>query len=302
VARRIRIPWLVDLTRVDQPAEIRSLVAEPALDRRFAARGPLVNRMVTGRIRRWFRLDDEPLPALAPRGDRQRVERQRSLHEALQPGTGKVLWSDGQLALLAGYVRGRAQHADMAIAVQEIVGRRFDPGYVADRASWAAAQMIEAFGEARPRSLPRDLWWMASGKLRRARELLADRAGRDRHALHGTAIGVHGIVHALERMRDLHAPDAGRSIDGRTAVARCLHAPRRVLRTVEAPLATPTTPTALRPGSLVLLELGAAGSRAPDPDIVFMHGHWSFCPAEQFVPALLAAAWREAGRSGEGPP
>ena len=242
------------------------------------------------------------MPALAPRGDRQRAERQQTLHAQLQPEAGTPLWTDAQLAVLADHVRGRGQHEAMGVAVQEIVGRRFDPGYAADGASWAAAVMIDGYSRGGLRTALRDLWWVASGRLRRARELLADRAGRDRHALHGTAIGVHGIVHALERMRDLHALDASRSIDERIAVARCLHAPRRVLRTVEAPLATTATPTPLRPGSLVLLELEAAGSRAPDPDIVFMHGRWSFCPAERFVPALLAAAWREAGRAGEGRP
>jgi hypothetical protein len=28
--------------------------------------------------------------------------------------------------------------------------------------------------------------------------------------------------------------------------------------------------------------------------MIFMDGHWSFCPAEAFIPALLRAVWRKA--------
>lgn len=100
---------------------------------------------------------------------------------------------------------------------------------------------------------------------------------------------------ALERMRELRARPGSDSIDDTAAVGRCLHPPRRVPRTVEATVATPATRAPLRPGAMVMLGLGEAGAQAPDPEMIFMHGHWSFCPAEAFVPALLRAAWRKAG-------
>ena len=50
MARRYRIPGLIDLTFVSDPEEIRALAADPALDRRFLRRGPLVNRLIAGRI------------------------------------------------------------------------------------------------------------------------------------------------------------------------------------------------------------------------------------------------------------
>lgn len=301
MARRIRIPWLVDLTLVDQPAEVRSLAVVPELDRDFAARGPLVNRLITGRIRRWFRVNGRPLPALAPRGDRLRAQRQESLEVELRPDDTTRLWTHAQLAPLADYVAGQAARDVAGIMVQEIVGRRFDPGYCADAESWAAAVTIDAYRDGGVRHLVRDLWWAASGRLHEAHTLLARRAGDDRHALHGTAIGVHGIVAALERMRTLRASSSAESIDAATAVARCLRAPRRVPRSVETVLPTPFTRAPLRPGGLVMLELASAGERAPDPDIVFMTGRWSACPARDFVPALLRAAWEAAAAQGGRP-
>ena len=301
MARRIRIPWLADLLTLDQPAEIRAVIAHPALDRDFAARGPLVNRLITGRIRRWLALDGRPLPALAPRGDRLREQRQESLAAELDPDRGRLLWTHDQLGRLADYVAGRTGRDQAGIAVQEIVGRCFDPGYRADAASWEAARTLDDWRDGGVRYLLRDLWWAASGRLRRATELLAERAGDDRHAMHGTAIGVHGIVDALERMRALRATAAAGSIDAATAVARCLQPPRRVLRSVEAPLPVAFADPPLRPGSLVMLDLAEAGARAPDPDIVFMQGRWSFCPAMRLVPALLRAAWEASAGTGRRP-
>src|SRR5215218_11266792 len=94
VARRYRIPGLVDLTMVSEAEEIRALAASPALDRRFLRRGPLVNRLIAGRIRRWFQVDGRPIPALAPRDDATRMERQRTLRASLEPDAGEPLWTD----------------------------------------------------------------------------------------------------------------------------------------------------------------------------------------------------------------
>lgn len=294
MARRYRIPGIIDLTFVDEVGEVRALADAPALNRRFERRGPLVNRLIAGRIRRWFQVDAAPLPALAPREDAARAKRQKSLRAALDPDAdaGRPLWTEAQVGRLADYLCGRLPREEAGITVQAVVGQRFDPAYVADRASWEAAEMIDDF---RDRFVsPRHLLWLITGRLRRARALLVERAGHDRHAMHGTAIGVHGIMDALERMRELRAHPGGDSIDAAVAVGRCLHPPRRVPRTVEATVATPVTEAPLRPGSMVMLDLGETGAQAPDPEMIFMHGHWSFCPAEAFVPALLRAAWRKA--------
>jgi hypothetical protein len=296
VTRRIRIPGIVDLPFVGDAVDIRALAGAAALDRRFERRGPLVNRLLAGRIRRWFQVDGVPLPALAPRGDQKRAERQASLSRALDPAAGEPLWTEAQLDRLADYVRGRLPREEAGITVQEAVGRRFDPGYVADRASWRAAEMIDQFRDSFV-SL-RHLWWIVTGRLGHARALLVERARRDPHAMHGTAIGVHGIMDALERMQALHARPGSTSITDEVAVGRCLHPPRRVPRTVEAPITLPGAGRPLEPGAMVMLDLEKAGPHAPDPDIVFMHGKWSFCPAEAFIPALLRAVWRRAGGEG----
>ena len=110
--------------------------------------------------------------------------------------------------------------------------------------------------------------------------------------MHGTAIGMHGVIQALDRMRDLRAAPDAASLGEDEVLARCLAPPRQVPRTVETMLATPVAAKNLRPGTLVMLRLRDAGPRAPRPETVFMHGHWNACPAQAFVTELVRTVWR----------
>jgi hypothetical protein len=288
MARHIRVPGVVDVVLVTVPEEIRALDDEPLVDRNFIARGPLVNRLITGRIRRWFEIGGRPLPSLAPRGDEVRAERQRQLAAALDPDGGRVLWSDAQLDALTTYVRGGSSDEAAAITTQEIIGRLFDPNYSADRESWSAAALIDKF---RDGFSPIQIVWQITGQLRRARDLLVARAKEDRWAMHGTAIGMHGIVAALARMRELRALPHPTSLGDDAVLGKCLAPPKQVPRTVEGLLATPLADQPLRSGTIVLLQLEAAGPSAPDDEMVFMRGHWNACPARTFVTALLRSVW-----------
>ena len=106
MARRIRVPGIVDVVLVADPAEIRALNDEPRLDRKFIPRGPLINRLIVGRIRHWFKIMGQFLPSLLPRGDQVRADRQQELATSLDPANGATLWSEDQLDALAAYVRG----------------------------------------------------------------------------------------------------------------------------------------------------------------------------------------------------
>jgi hypothetical protein len=249
--------------------------------------------LITRRIRRWFHINDQRLPSLAPRSDVVRAEQQQKLFNALPPACGRPVCSDPQLERLVSFVTGKTSRDDAAITVQEIVGQAFSPDYTADRKSWKASKLIDRFREGF--SL-REILWRITGRLQRSRRLLIERAQQDRWTMHGTAIGMHGILQALDRMRALRAaPDAG-SLGEDAVLARCLAPPRQVPRMAEAMLATAATPRRLRPGTLVMLRLRDAGPRAPGPGTVFMHGHWNACPAQAFVTELVRAVWRHSAR------
>ena len=289
MARHIRVPGIVDVVLVSDPAEIRDLNDQTKIDRNFIPRGPLVNRLIVGRIRHWFEILGQLLPSLMPRGDEVRADRQLTLAAALDPANGAVLWTDAQIKALAVYVRGGSDDAAAGILTQEIVGRLFDPLYRADATTWKAAQLIDRF---RDGFSPVQILWQLTGKLRRARDLLVERAKDDRWTMHGTAIGVHGIVQALAKMRQLRASATAKSLTGDAVLWQCLSPPVQVPRTVEGGFEAPAVNGSMSAGTVVMLQLGAAGPQAPDAEMVFMRGHWNACPARMFVMELLLAVWR----------
>jgi hypothetical protein len=297
MARAIRVPGLVDLVTVDDPAAIRALAAEPRLDRRFTAAGPLVNRVLARRVRSLLQVGGLRLPAVAPREDPARATAQAALEGRLDPA-GRPLWTEADVEALAGWVRGAGHPSEVGPLAQGVVGRLFDPAYRADFDGWEAALLLDAAPRARnPLTL---LWWRVSGRLARARRLLAARVGGDPGGVHATGIAIHTLVRSLERLRALVAePGARDSLGADAVLARCLAAPRSVMR--QATDHATTAALTVRPGTLVVLELDAALARQPGPELALMTGSWSRCPAHRLVPALLLAVWERARAEGSAP-
>ena len=286
--RTIRIPGLIDLVRTDEPAEILALSRDPRLDRRFEAKGPLLNRLILRRIRRILQSGGRPLPPVAPRDDPERHEAQAALEAKLDaPGAPS---DEETVAALARYVRGEASERTLGAAVQQAIGGRFAAGYRGDAKSWNAARVLN--GSVRP-FRPISLVWRFTGKLDRARAHLAGLVAQDRSGVHATGIAVHNLVESLRRMRNLaavrgalvrYAPEEAASLS--------LAAPGSVPR--EATDQGVNAVAAYRQGTLVLLQLEKARKRTLRPDMAFMTGGWSRCPAHSWVQRLLAAVWERA--------
>jgi len=285
--RSIRIPFLIDLKRVESGPDIRAMVADQRVDRDFVSRGPLVNRLLVGRITGALGVDGKPLPSVAPRGDAERAHNQAALHQRLDPAKGP-LWDEETLQRLVAAVRSSAGADTIGPAAQQAVGRLFRKDYVGDAASFEAARDLDdAVRTANPVR-----WFKLHmlGQLRRSRRLLAERVGGDLAGVHGTGIAVHNIVHGLEHMRELWRAQPRPATED--VVQACLFAPQRVLR--QATAKGGTLAGDVRPGTLVLLELEKAREVSPGAETVFMAGTWAECPAGAFVAALLRAVWEDA--------
>jgi hypothetical protein len=285
--RSIRIPFLIDLKRVDSEPDIRAMALDQRIDRDFVSRGPLVNRFLAGRVSGALRVDGKLLPSIAPRGDAERARSQAALHKRLDPAKGP-LWDDGTIGGLVAAVRGSASADTVGPLAQQAVGRLFNKNYVGDAASFQAAKdlddAVRTFNPVRLFKLK------LLGQLRRSRRLLAERVNGDLAGVHGTGIAVHNIVHGLQHMRELWGAQPRPSADD--AVRACLFAPQRVLR--QATAKGGTVAGEVRPGTLVLLELEKAREASPGAETVFMAGTWAECPAGAFVAALLRAVWEGA--------
>lgn len=287
---RIRIPGLVDLVTIDDAAGIAAAAADARLDRRYLRRGPLLNRLILGRVRRVLALQGKPLPPVSERGSQRPVETQAATLARLKLLIGEGL-AGAEIAALAAWVRGQGHAEEGGILAQQAVGRLFDPAYRADADSWAAALVLrDAPSTFNPL---RRLVWALTGRVEASRDLLAAKVGQDPTGLHATGVAIHNLAEGFARMRALYADAALRGLRSTAAaVSACLVAPPQVLR---QPVEAGRCPAGeLSPDTLVLLRLGRAHAATPSQETAFLTHSWSACPAADWVPALLSAVWREA--------
>lgn len=296
--RRLRIPGLIDLLRIDDPASIAAASANPLLDRDFAGRGPLINRWIARRIRRSLRTPNAPLPSVSPRDYPGRAERQSELQVRLDALVSAGTIANDHLAELAAYIRGERGDRAAGPLVQEAIGRLFVDDYRATGNTWRAARVLDAA----PRNMNplRALWWAVTGAVARSRRILSKAVGNDPAGVHATAVAVHSLERSVRAMRELWLePGVRDRISPDTAVTRSLRAPESVPRRWSKPASTVWGN--LPEGALTLLQLEAAHARDPDADTAFMASNWSHCPATGWTTALLRAIWIRASSGGQKP-
>ena len=134
------------------------------------------------------------------------------------------------------------------------------------------------------------LAWRITGRLERAKTLLASMVNGDPVGVLAMSTARQLIVDGLHKMRQLAADPALRSsITTEAAADQCLIAPTNVVR--QAKTSGEVSGCPFRKGSLFILELGSGSKGAANRDLVFLSQSWSHCPAEQWVRALLEGVW-----------
>jgi hypothetical protein len=141
-------------------------------------------------------------------------------------------------------------------------------------------------------------WWAVSGKVRRAKRLLAGMVDGNLSAVNAIGIAVHNVVRGLVHMRLLHSDVSNRStLTAQQAAEQCLFAPVSVFR--QATAAGDVNGCPFSRDSLFVLNIGEASRLEEGRSLVFLDDAWSRCPAAEWVPAMLAGVWRRAVNNGE---
>jgi hypothetical protein len=144
-----------------------------------------------------------------------------------------------------------------------------------------------------PGNALRNLAWRVTGKVTRAKALLASMVGGDLAGVHAVSVALHNVVKGLNQMRGLYLDASVRqTLTPAMASHRCLFAPGVVLRQATSSGTVGGCPYAA--GTLLLLELEKARQASGDQSMIFLADTWSRCPAEQWVPAMLEGVWRRA--------
>jgi hypothetical protein len=292
--KRLKIPGVVDVFKVSDPQEIHALAQDPRVDREFTLRTCPFNWLLLKRSLSVLSVGDRRFPTMIPRDSSQRKKDQQELSDSLNEKIPSLKEGPEELESLANWVRGVGADADIGILAQQFLGRLFFPGFVATEESWAAAQVFVAA----PRSwkMPTILWWWLSGKVGRAKRLLAGMVDGNLSAMNAIAIAVHNLVKGLRRMRKLYADNGTRSsLTPEAAAQECLFAPLSLYRQATAAGELNGCPFPRK--ALFIFEIGKASQREGGRPLVFMDQTWSHCPAAQWVPALMEGLWLRAIRA-----
>lgn len=289
--KRIRVPGIIDLLISEDRSEIESLAQDPKLDRAYADRSVPVNSRILGQVLDALQIEGNRFPTVSPKDAPGRAEAQEALWTRLSAMAPAYSAGSDDLNDLASFVRGELPADQVGLLVQQVVGRLFNPEFIATQESWNAALVLNAA----PRSLnPLQLAGLASTKnVDDAKVLLAGMVAGDLAAVHAIGIAVHNLVNGVNLMRQLYNDASNRTALTPGAVSgRCVFAPDTVLRQATAPDTAGTEQFDC--GTLVALKVQNASAQTPDADMAFMRNSWSRCPAEQWVPALLEGIWRRA--------
>jgi hypothetical protein len=237
---------------------------------------------------RIFSLNGRLFQIILPRTDPSRAAAQDELWSRLNVKADEVRHGPAQLEPLAEWVRGIGTAEKLDLLAQQSIGRLFVETFTATEESLAAARMV--LEAATSSNVLKMLGWRISGRLERAKTLLASMVNGDLAGVIALIAARQLIVDGLHKMRQLAADPALRSsITTDAAVDECLFAPTTVVRQAKTSGEVGGCP--FRRGSLFILELGSASKGAANRDLVFLSQSWSRCPAEKWVPALLEGVW-----------
>jgi hypothetical protein len=291
--RHRRIPGIVDLCEVNDPQEIKGVANDPVIDRHFETRTCPMNWFLLKRSLSVLSFRGRRFPTMEPRDCATRARAQEELWRRLNDQTETIKAGPVSLEPLAEWVRGVGSDTEAGIRTQELLGRLFRSDFAATEKSWAAALVLVAA----PRSSnPAKLcWWFVTGKVRRAKRLLAGMVGDDLSAVNAIGIAVHNVVKGLHHMRSLYADASLRNaLSAEAAAGQCLRAPVSVYRqsTAQGTLMG----KAFSKNSLFVLNIGTASLLSGGRSLVFMEDSWSACPASSWVPAMFEGVWRRAVR------
>jgi hypothetical protein len=288
-----RIPGFANVIEVNDPQAIKALANNPLVDRQFDTPTCPLNWFILKRSLSVLSIRGHRFPTMEPRNLASRMSAHDQLWSRLNAKASGIKAGPQALAPIADWVKGAGSDAEIGILAQQVLGRLFREDFTATQESWAAALVLVA--APRTWNLPKLVWWFVTGKVRRAKSLLAGMVGNDLSAVNAIGIAVHNLVKSLRHMRSLYANAASRdSLTPETAAAQCLRSPASVYRqsTAQGTALGITFPK----HSLFIFNIGIASQCSGGRALIFMEDTWSRCPASTWIPAMLEGVWRRASQ------
>src|SRR5690349_18823136 len=245
MTKLIEVPYVGALLIVDELEHLQLLNRSEAVRRPLSEEGGLLMRFLHKRLFSDLRFAGHVLPALIDKDSRSREYHQAAVEALLADYRAQGRVTDEDLAPLFSFVAGKLDAEAAAIATQQVLGRWFQPGYKATKKTLDAAKRIEQWTMPLPR--------LGFGALERAKALLYKTAGEDVRGVHATAVTVHHVVDALNRMRKLAKSSPG--LGHAELLEQVLRPPPTLLRICEREQSFPFLDRPLPAGTVVLIRM-----------------------------------------------
>jgi hypothetical protein len=285
---RLRVPLLFDVVIVSEADHIHWLNQHPGVVREVDPARSVLHRVVDQRLRADLGFGGELLPVFKPRSDAQRARQQQALEARLEDLRGLP---GPERDEIADYVSGKRGSDEIGVAVQQWCGRLFYPQYRAARDTYEAAKLLATWPSAPPWKTWRE---RRSGRLQRAKDLVAKEADGDVHCIHGTTIGMENVARTVRKLRVAAQDERKKTLAPDDILRECLAAPPAVLRSCDYEVKAPFLAEPLTRQTLVVLLVARAFRASGDLDVAFLRDGWSRCPAHEVIPEMLRSVWHAA--------
>ncbi len=227
--KRLRIPGIANIFKVDEPEEIRALARDPRIDRKFGLRTCPFNWLLLKRSLAVLSFNGRRFPTMTCRDSQERQNSSKSSRNPCGRKAAAIRLGPEELDPLARWIRGEGPESQVGVLTQQLLGRLFLPD--SSRPKRAGPPPKSSSQPPRSRKIFTVLGWFVTGKLARSKRLLAGMVNGDLSAVNAIGIAVHNVVKGLRRMRTLYADAAARSSLSPDAAARqCLFAPVSLYR------------------------------------------------------------------------
>jgi hypothetical protein len=300
MARRLRLFGLASLVVVDAQHEIDDLIGHPALDRSFERAGPILNRLLVGRILRQFLRDGRMLLSMRPRDDPGRQQGQAELFRRLDAIASEKAWAPEAIYAMAHYVATGEQHAHAVSGLTHATAMPFlEPSagtaFDVDR-FYRIFRLTRRIARANSPISPTGFLIRLVGADRRARRALLELTGGDDYGLHALAVTIDNGLVILDNLRQrvVESNATGNRPAPKLAWLSARTAPALVVRQIKQEFTLPHIEARLPPHTLLLFRMRRGLRPDTQGGFEFAARHWSACPAQSYVIAMFEAVCKAA--------
>jgi hypothetical protein len=121
--KRLGIPGIANVFKVDEPEEIRALARDPRIDRNFGLRTCPINWLLLKRPLTVLSFKGQSFPTMTCRNSQERQIRHQELAKYLRERTAAIRLGPEELAPLAYWVQGKGLESQVGM-LTHLISRR----------------------------------------------------------------------------------------------------------------------------------------------------------------------------------